>query len=101
MSERNHRGITLIRPKTNGFAACTEDDERRFCSHWKLGTRERVAFTVLRETDLRRGDAVRVGRPHARDGVIKFATKNTGERGKISLERNLALFPAQETAASS
>jgi integrase len=83
-------GITVVRPTTDGFAAWTEDDERRFRSHWKLGTRERVAFAVLRETGLRRGDAVRVGRPHLRDGVIRFATEKTGERAAIAVSPALA-----------
>ena len=56
-------GITVVKPKSDGFAVWTQDDEARFRARWPLGTRERVAFEVLRQTGLRRGDAVRVGRP--------------------------------------
>ena len=49
-------------------------------ARWPLGTRQRVAFEVLRELGVRRGDAVRVGPPHVRDGIIRLATEKTGER---------------------
>ncbi len=83
-------GITVVRPKTDGFAVWTEDDEQKFCRRWPLGTRERVAFAVLRETGLRRGDAVRVGRPHLRDGVLRFATEKTSERVSVAVSPALA-----------
>ncbi len=72
-------GVTVAKPKTEGFAVWTVEDEARFCARWPLGTRERVAFEVLRQTGLRRGDAVRVGRPHLRDGVLRIKTAKTGE----------------------
>jgi integrase len=83
-------GVTVAKPKTDGFVAWTPDDERKFCSRWPLGTRERVAFEVLRQTGLRRGDAVRVGRPHLRDGVIRIAIEKTGERVAIAVSPALA-----------
>jgi len=39
---------------------------------------------------LRRGDAVRVGRPHVRDGVIRFTTEKTGERVAVPVSDPLA-----------
>ena len=54
-----------------------------------LGTRERVAFEVLYGTGLRRGDAVRVGRPHLRGGVIRIKTEKTGENVSIAVEEDL------------
>ena len=63
---------------------------RNFAARWPLGTREQVAFDVLRQTGLRRGDAVRVGRPHVRNGIIKFATEKTGERVAIIVSVVLA-----------
>ncbi len=83
-------GITIARPKSDGFAVWTEDDEARFCARWPLGTRERVAFAVLRETGLRRGDAVRVGRPHVRDGVLRLTTEKTKDRVAIAISPALA-----------
>jgi integrase len=77
-------GVKLARPKTDGFAVWTDDDIAAFRRRWAIGTRERVAFEVLRATGLRRGDAVKVGRPHLRDGVIRINTEKTGERVAIA-----------------
>jgi len=47
------------------------------------GTRERLACDLLLYTGLRRGDAVRVGRQHERDGVITIRTEKH-RKGKLS-----------------
>ena len=83
-------GVAVVRAKTEGFPVWDEQDEARFRARWALGTRERVAFEVLRGTGLRRGDAVRVGRPHVRDGVIRIATEKTGERVAVVVSAVLA-----------
>jgi integrase len=85
-------GVKLVRPKTEGFAVWTDDDVLAFRRRWPLGTRERVAFEVLLATGLRRGDVVRIGRPHLRDGVIRINTQKTGER--VAIAANDELFEA-------
>jgi integrase len=52
----------------------SEDDIERFETRWPLGSRERIAFDVLLYTGLRRGDAVKLGRQHVRDGVFRIKT---------------------------
>ena len=84
------QGVQVARPKTEGFAVWTEVDIVAFRARWPLGTRERVAFEVLLGTGLRRGDAVRVGRPHLRDGVLRFTTEKTGECVAIAMGEDLA-----------
>ena len=42
------------------------------------GTRQRVWLDVLLYTGLRRGDAVRFGRQHVRDGVGQIKTEKSG-----------------------
>lgn len=83
-------GIKVAKPRTDGFAVWTDDDVSAFRARWPLGTRERVAFEVLRETGLRRGDVVKVGRPHVRDGVIRVTTEKTGERVAVAVTDLLA-----------
>jgi len=61
-----------------GFPAWTEDDVDRYEARWPLGTKERVWLGVLLYTGLRRGDAVRVGCQHIRDGVVTLRTEKTG-----------------------
>ena len=82
-------GVRVAKPKSEGFAAWTDEDETKFRARWSLGSRQRLAFEVLRQTGLRRGDAVRVGRPHVKDGAIRFATEKTGERVAIAMSSAL------------
>jgi integrase len=78
-------------PRTGGFAAWTAEDIEAFSARWPLGTRERVAFDVLRYTGLRREDACLLGRQHVRDGVIRTtATKGKSVRVTIAMHPELA-----------
>lgn len=63
----------------DGFHAWTEEELARFESRWPTGTRERLAFDLLLWTGLRRGDVVKLGRQHVRDGVATIRTEKTGE----------------------
>jgi integrase len=65
----------LPRKRTEGFIPWTEEHAIAYEKRWPPGTRQRVWLDVLLYTGLRRGDAVRVGRQHARGGSIK-AEKN-------------------------
>ena len=49
----------------------------------KPGFRAGAAWPV------RRGDAVKVGRPHLRDGAIRITTEKTGERVSIAATDDL------------
>jgi integrase len=59
----------------DGFHTWSQEELDRFEARWPIGTRERLAFDLLLYTGLRRGDAVRVGRQHVRDGVITIRTE--------------------------
>ena len=65
------------RPKTDGFAVWSDDDIVAYEKRWSIGTRQRVWLDVLVYTGLRRGDAVRFGRPHVRNGVGTIKTEKT------------------------
>jgi len=45
-------GVTIVKPKSEGFSVWTPEDEALFRSRWPLGTRERVAFEILRQAGL-------------------------------------------------
>jgi integrase len=58
-------GVRIVkRPKTGGFPAWMQDDVDKFKARWPLGTRERVAFELLRTSGFRRGDIAGLGRQH-------------------------------------
>ncbi len=72
-------GIKTPRPKTDGYAPWSEEWCAAFEARWKLGTKERVWYEVLYCTGLRRSDAVRVGRPHVKDGRGMIRAQKNGE----------------------
>jgi hypothetical protein len=47
----------------------------RFERRWPRGTRERLAYDVFLYTGLRIGDAVRLGRPHVKNGIATIRTE--------------------------
>lgn len=67
----------LPKTKGEGFPVWTEDDVERYQEHWPLGTKERIWLDVLLFTGLRRGDAVRLGRQHVRNGVATLRTEKS------------------------
>jgi integrase len=77
------KGVKLLTGENdaNGFHTWSEEELDRFEAHWPICTRERLAFDLLLYTGLRRGDAVRVGLQHVRDGVITIRTEKH-RRGK-------------------
>lgn len=74
-----------VRPTGAGFPAWTEDDVSAYQEKWPIGTKERVWLDVLLYTGLRRGDAVKVGRQHVRDGVATIRTEKTGMEVSIPI----------------
>jgi integrase len=81
------KGVKLLAGANDadGFHAWTQEELDRFETRWPLGTRERLAFDLLLYTGLRRGDAVRLGRQHERDGVITIRTEKhrKGKPGEL------------------
>ncbi len=71
-------GVKLLPQKTAGFAPWSVADVVDFRARWPLGTRERLAMELLLWTGLRRGDAVRLGRQHVRNGVAYLKAEKTG-----------------------
>lgn len=78
------QGIKLIRMKnTGGHLAWSEDQVTTYRSRHPLGTRARLALEILIGTGQRRGDVVRMGRQHVRDGVLSIKQSKTGNLVEI------------------
>ena len=90
------------RPKSAGFEAWTEEEVVAYEERWPAGTKERVWLHVLLFSGLRRGDAVRIGRQHVRDGVATIRTEKTGTEVSIpilpALADTLAIGPTGDLA---
>jgi integrase len=72
-------------PKTDGFIVWSEEDVAAYEKRWPIGTRQRVWLDVLIYTGLRRGDAVRLGRQHFRNGVGTIKTEKTGTEVTLTI----------------
>ena len=83
-------GVRIPLPRTDGFHSWTEDEIAQFEARWPIGTRERLALTILLYTGLRRGDAVRLGRQHIKDGIITLRAGKTGTQIIIPVLPELA-----------
>jgi integrase len=73
------------RRKGAGFIPWSEDHVAAYEARWPIGTRQRVWFDVLLYTGLRRGDAVRFGRQHIRDGIGTIKTEKSGFTVTVTL----------------
>lgn len=71
--------------KGDGFIPWTEDHVAAYERRWPIGTRQRVWLDVLLYTGLRRGDAVRFGRQHVRNGVGTIKTEKSGFTVAVTL----------------
>lgn len=73
-------GVKLLSTDNpEGHHTWSEEEVARFEAKWPLGTRQRLAMDLLLFTGLRRGDVVRIGRPHVRRGVLSIRTEKNQE----------------------
>jgi len=68
-----------------GFKMWEEEELEAYYAKWPVGTRQRVWIDVLADTGLRRGDAVRLGCQHIRDGVATIKTEKSGFTTQVSI----------------
>lgn len=73
------QGLKVKRKRTEGFAVWPEEWCAKYEARWPVGTRERVWYEIIYCTGLRRGDAVRVGRPHVKNGKGMIRASKNGE----------------------
>src|SRR5262245_5338701 len=71
-------GIRITLPKSDGHHTWTEAEIAQFEGHHPLGSKPRLALALLLYTAQRRGDVVKLGRQHIRDGVLHFKQAKTG-----------------------
>jgi integrase len=81
------RDVRAIRVKSDGYHSWTDDEIAQFERHHPVGSRARLAFSLLLYTGQRRSDVVRMGRQHVREGVLQVRQLKTG------VELHLPLHP--------
>jgi len=76
--ENPTQGIKLPTIKSHGHHTWTEDEIAAFEAHHPIGSKALLAFALLLYTAQRRGDVIRMGRQHVRDGVLRLRQQKTG-----------------------
>jgi integrase len=82
-------GVKRVKLRTEGFRTWTEDDIGAFEAAHPIGTRARLALTLLLYTGQRRSDVIRIGRQHVRGGAIHVRQQKTGAELAIPMHANL------------
>ena len=59
-------------PKSKGHHTWTDDEIDQYRAHWPLGTQQRLVMEFALETASRRGEVVRLGPQHVRNGRIRI-----------------------------
>ena len=86
-------GITGIKlPKTKGHHTWTDEEIGQYRAHWPLGTQQRLVMEFALETASRRGEVVRLGPRHVRNGRIRI------ERTHGSRDVDIPMSPELQAA---
>jgi len=62
---------------SGGFHTWTVDEVRQFQERHPVGTKARLALSLLLYVGVRRGDVVQLGRQHVKDGWLRFVPSKT------------------------
>ena len=71
-------GLKAKVPKSDGIHTWSEDEVSRFEAFYPVGSKARLALALGLYTAQRRGDVVKIGRQHIRDGVLTLRQGKTG-----------------------
>jgi integrase len=81
--------IKLPRAKTDGIYTWSEADIAKFEAHHLIGSTPRLALALLLYTGQRRGDVIRMGRQHIRNGMLTVKQEKTGAALAIPVHSDL------------
>jgi integrase len=83
-------GIAGIKmPKTKGHATWTDFEIDQYRAFWPLGTQQRLVMEFALETTSRRGEVVRLGPQHIKNGRIRIERTHGSEDVDIPISREL------------
>jgi integrase len=76
-------GIKTARTRPGEIHSWSETEIEQFEARHEIGSRARLALALLLYTAQRRGDVVRMGRQHIRDGMLTVRQEKTGQALEI------------------
>jgi integrase len=83
-------GVRLPRARTERRRAWTPEEIARYEATHPIGTKARLAFALALYTLQRRGDVLRMGRQHIRDGLLAVRQEKTGVALSLPVRPELA-----------
>jgi integrase len=83
------QGIKLTKHRERSYHPWTPEEIAQFEAHHPIGTKPRLAFALLLDTVQRRGDVIRLGPQHVRDGAIHIRQQKTGRELVIPIRPSL------------
>jgi integrase len=86
------QNIKLPRVKSDGFHTWTEEEIAAFEAKHVIGSKPRLALALLLYAGQRRGDTLRMGRQHIRDGVLQVRQNKTGVTLTIPVHSDLQVI---------
>jgi len=88
------REVRAIRVRTAGFHSWTDAEIAQFERHHPVGSRARLALALLLYSGQRRGDVIRMGPQHIRNGILYVKQEKTGAELAIPMHPELATIVA-------
>src|SRR5262249_15057299 len=89
------QGVKLPKAKAGEIHTWTEAEIAQFEAWHPVGSAARLAFGLLLYTAQRRGDVVRMGRQHVKDGVLSLRQEKTKTFVEIPVHPALASIIAE------
>jgi integrase len=88
------RDVRAVRIRSSGFHSWTDVEIAQFEKCHPMGSRARLAFALLLYTGQRRGDVLRMGAQHVRDGALYVKQEKTGAELAIPMHSELGAIIA-------
>jgi integrase len=88
------RDVRAVRVKSSGFHSWTDVEIEQFERCHAVGSNARLALALLLYTGQRRGDVLRMGAQHVRDGLLYVKQEKTGAELTIPVHPELAAIIA-------
>jgi len=82
-------GIKLKLPRSEGHHTWSESEVLQFETFHPVGSKARLALALGLYTAQRRGDVIRMGRQHIKDGALSITQEKTGARLLIPIHPEL------------
>lgn len=77
--------VPYFKPSSEGFHSWTPEEVQQFERHFSIGTKARLAFSLLLYTGQRRSDVVKLSPRHAKDSWLSFTQEKNRNRKPVKL----------------